>query len=61
MSVAVETSVGTMVFVGDAIFQYRNFEPRLDEHWRYWSQQRYVSMIDGWKSMEEIDRREVGS
>jgi N-acyl homoserine lactone hydrolase len=56
-SVAVETSAGTAVLVGDAIFQYRNFEPKQEEHWRYWVQQRFVNMIDGWKSMEEIDRR----
>lgn len=56
-AVQVETSVGTIVLVGDAIFRYRNFEPRLDEHWRYWPQQRFVNMIDGWRSMEEIDRR----
>ena len=56
-SVAVETSAGTAVLVGDAIFLYRNFEPRPEEHWRYWVQQRFVNMIDGWQSMEEIDRR----
>jgi glyoxylase-like metal-dependent hydrolase (beta-lactamase superfamily II) len=56
-SVAVETAAGTIVLVGDAIFLYRNFEPRLEEHWRYWVQQRFVNMIDGWKSMEEIDKR----
>ncbi len=56
-AVQVETAKGTIVLVGDAIFRYRNFEPKLDEHWRYWSQQRFVSMIDGWRSMEEIDRR----
>jgi len=56
-SVEVETAAGTIVLVGDAIFLYRNFEPNLDEHWRYWVQQRFVNMIDGWKSMEEIDRR----
>ncbi len=57
MSVAVETSAGTIVLVGDAVFQFRNLEPRPEEHWRYWSQARFVNMIDGWKSMEEIDRR----
>jgi len=56
-SVAVETAVGTGVLCGDAVFRYANLEPRLDEHWRYWSQARFVSMIDGWRSMEEIDRR----
>ncbi|MGQ9600148.1 MAG: N-acyl homoserine lactonase family protein [Anaerolineae bacterium] len=56
-SVQVETAVGSIVLVGDAIFRYRNFEPKLEEHWRYWVQQRFVNMIDGWRSMEEIDRR----
>jgi N-acyl homoserine lactone hydrolase len=56
-SVQIETAAGSIVLVGDAIFQYRNFEPKLEEHWRYWVQQRFVSMIDGWHSMEEIDRR----
>jgi len=56
-AVQVETSMGSFVLVGDAIFLYRNFEPRLEEHWRYWPQQRFVNMIDGWRSMEEIDRR----
>lgn len=57
MSVAVETSKGVISLVGDAIFRYRNFEPNMDEHWRYWCQQRFVSMVDGWRSMEEIDKR----
>ncbi len=56
-AVSVETTAGTIVLVGDAIFRYRNFEPREEEHWRYWVQQRYVNMIDGWRSVEEIDRR----
>jgi glyoxylase-like metal-dependent hydrolase (beta-lactamase superfamily II) len=56
-SVQVETAVGNCVICGDAVFLYRNMEPRLEEHWRYWVQQRFVSMIDGWQSMEEIDRR----
>ncbi len=57
MSVAIDTAAGTGVAVGDAVFQYRNMEPYMPEHWRYWTQARYVSMIDGWKSLEEIDRR----
>ncbi len=57
MAVQVDTAAGSIVLVGDAIFTWRNFEPKLEEHWRYWSQQRFVSMIDGWHSMEEIDRR----
>ncbi len=57
VSVQVSTDVGDIVLVGDAIFTYRNIEPRIEEHWRYWVQQRFVNMIDGWKSVEEIDRR----
>jgi N-acyl homoserine lactone hydrolase len=53
----VETTAGSCVVVGDAIFTYRNFEPRIEEHWRYWVETRLVNQIDGWKSMEEIDRR----
>jgi glyoxylase-like metal-dependent hydrolase (beta-lactamase superfamily II) len=56
-SVQVETSAGNIVLCGDAVFLYRNMEPRMEEQWRYWVQQRFVSMIDGWRSMEEIDRR----
>ncbi|HBY96111.1 MAG TPA: MBL fold metallo-hydrolase [Chloroflexi bacterium] len=56
-AVQVETSAGTIVLAGDAVFLYRNLEPQIDEHWRYWVPQRWVSMIDGWKSVEEIDRR----
>jgi glyoxylase-like metal-dependent hydrolase (beta-lactamase superfamily II) len=56
-AVQVETSAGSIVLAGDAIFVNRNIEPREDEHWRYWVPQRFVSMIDGWKSIEEIDRR----
>jgi len=56
-AVQVETTAGSIVIAGDAIFVSRNMEPREDEHWRYWVPQRFVSMIDGWKSIEEIDRR----
>ena len=56
-SVEVDTAMGRVVLVGDAIFLYRNLEPRMEEHWRYWVQMRFVNMIEGWKSMEEIDRR----
>jgi glyoxylase-like metal-dependent hydrolase (beta-lactamase superfamily II) len=56
-AVQVETSAGSIVLVGDSIFLYRNFEPRVEEHWRYWIQQRLVNILDGWRSMEEIDRR----
>ncbi len=53
----VETTAGSCVVVGDAIFTYRNFESKTEEHWRYWVQNRLVNQIDGWKSYEEIDRR----
>ena len=29
----------------------------MKEHWRYWVPARFVNSIDGWKSIEEIDRR----
>jgi hypothetical protein len=57
MSVQVETTAGTVVIAGDAIFQLRNMEPNEEEHWRYWVPARFVSAIDGWKSVEELDRR----
>lgn len=56
-AVEIETAAGNIVLAGDAIFVWDNIEPRLDEHWRYWVPQRLVSMIDGWHSVEEIDRR----
>ncbi len=57
LSVQVETTAGNAVIVGDAILRYQNFEPRTEEHWRYWVQQRFVDIVAGWCSMEEIDRR----
>lgn len=56
-SAIVETAAGDFCLAGDAIFQLANIEPNMAEHWRYWEQQRQVSMIDGWRSTEEIDRR----
>ena len=55
--VTVATSTGNIVIAGDAIFLYENLEPNLDEQWRYWVQARFVNVIDGWKSIEEIDKR----
>jgi len=55
--VTVRTSVGDIVLAGDAIFQGRNLEPNLDEKWRYWVPARFVNSIEGWQSVEEIDKR----
>ena len=55
--VVVETTAGDAVFVGDAIFQLKNMEPNLEEKWRYWVPARFVNSVDGWKSIEEIDKR----
>ncbi|MCY4006073.1 MAG: N-acyl homoserine lactonase family protein [Rhodobacteraceae bacterium] len=57
MSVTVTTSVGDIVIAGDAIFQSRNMEPNEDEQWRYWVPARFVNAIEGWRSVEEIDKR----
>ncbi|MEE9240257.1 MAG: N-acyl homoserine lactonase family protein [bacterium] len=56
-SVQVETSCGNIVVAGDVIFVYENMEPRLDENWRYWVPARLASSIDGWRSIEELDKR----
>jgi glyoxylase-like metal-dependent hydrolase (beta-lactamase superfamily II) len=55
--VVVETSSGDAVFVGDAIFNLKNMEPNMEEKWRYWVPARFVNSVDGWKSIEEIDKR----
>ena len=57
MSVQVATNAGFGVITGDAIFRLLNMEPNAKEHWRYWVPARFVNSIDGWKSVEEIDRR----
>ena len=57
MAVTVATSAGDIVVAGDAIFQARNMEPNEEEKWRYWVPARFVNSIDGWKSVEEIDKR----
>ena len=57
MAVTVHTEVGDIVLAGDAIFQARNIEPNEAEKWRYWVPARFVSAIDGWRSVEEIDKR----
>lgn len=56
-SVVVRTQGKDIVLAGDAIFNLRNMEPNEDEKWRYWVPARFVSSIDGWRSIEELDRR----
>ncbi|MEL6921497.1 MAG: N-acyl homoserine lactonase family protein, partial [Pseudomonadota bacterium] len=57
MAVTVATSMGDIVVAGDAIFQERNMEPNPDEGWRYWVPARFVNSYEGWKSVEELDKR----
>ena len=57
ISVEVETKVGTFVITGDALLRAANIEPNLKEHFRYWVQARFVDMVKGWRSVEEIDKR----
>ena len=57
ISVEVETRIGTFVITGDALLRAANIEPNLKEHFRYWVQARFVDMVKGWKSVEEIDKR----
>ena len=57
MSVTVATSAGDVVVVGDAIFRARNLEPNEAEKWRHWVPARFVNSVEGWRSVEEIDKR----
>ena len=57
MAVSVATSAGAIVIAGDAIFQARNLEPNAEERWRYWVPARFVNAVEGWMSVEEIDKR----
>ena len=57
MAVTVATSAGDIVVAGDAIFVERNLEPNPAEKWRYWVPARFVNSYEGWKSVEEIDKR----
>lgn len=57
MAVSVETTAGTIVIIGDAMLRKDNIEPCEAEKWRYWVQARFVNTIDGWRSVEEIDKR----
>ncbi len=56
-SVTVHTSAGDIVLAGDAIFQNKNLEPNHEEKWRYWVPARFVNSVEGWQSVEEIDKR----
>lgn len=56
-SVVVRTQGKDIVLAGDAIFNMRNMEPNVEENWRYWVPARFVSSIDGWRSIEELDKR----
>ncbi|MXW86060.1 MAG: N-acyl homoserine lactonase family protein, partial [Boseongicola sp. SB0667_bin_21] len=57
MAVSVATNAGDIVVCGDAIFEERNLEPNPAEMWRYWVPARFVNSYDGWKSVEELDKR----
>ena len=57
MAVTVATAIGDVVIAGDAIFQARNLEPNAAERWRYWVPARFVNSVEGWRSVEEIDKR----
>ena len=57
MAVSVKTAAGDIVIAGDAVFQARNMEPNEEEKWRYWVPARFVNSIEGWRSVEEIDKR----
>ena len=57
MAVSVATSAGDIVVCGDAIFEERNLGPNPAETWRYWVPARFVNSYEGWKSVEELDKR----
>ncbi len=57
MGVTVATAAGVICVVGDAIFVERNLEPTPSGQWRYWVPARFVNSYEGWKSVEEIDKR----
>ena len=57
MAVTVATTAGDIVIAGDAIFVERNLDPNPAEQWRYWVPARFVNSFEGWKSVEEIDKR----
>jgi glyoxylase-like metal-dependent hydrolase (beta-lactamase superfamily II) len=49
--------MGDIVVAGDAIFVERNLAPNPAEGWRYWVPARFVNSYEGWKSVEELDKR----
>ena len=57
MAVSVATSAGDIVVCGDAIFEERNLDPNPAEKWRFWVPARFVNSYEGWKSVEELDKR----
>ena len=57
LGVTVATSAGDIVVAGDAIFVERNLEPNRAEKWCQWVLARFVNSYEGWKSVEEIDKR----
>ena len=57
MGVTVTTSMGDIVIAGDAIFCERNLDTNPSEKWRHWVPARFVNSFEGWKSVEEIDKR----
>ena len=57
MAVSVATEAGDIVVCGDAIFEERNLAPNAEEKWRYWVPARFVNSYEGWKSVEELDKR----
>jgi len=57
MAVSVATEAGDIVVCGDAIFEERNLAPNAGEKWRYWVPARFVNSYEGWKSVEEVDKR----
>ena len=57
LCVTVETTAGDAVIVGDAFFRMENLEPNMEEKWRYWVPARFYNSVEGWKGVEEIDKR----
>ncbi|MCY4446858.1 MAG: N-acyl homoserine lactonase family protein [Rhodobacteraceae bacterium] len=57
MAVTVATAMGDIVVCGDAIFEERNLDPNPAEKWRFWVPARFVNSYEGWKSVEELDKR----
>jgi N-acyl homoserine lactone hydrolase len=55
-SVAVETTEGTHVIAGDAVFAYDNLRPA-SEHLPYTIMGRFMDICASWHSLEEIVRR----